>query len=132
MANTKQNKEPTATGRPKIFKSPQEIEDKVAKYKEYLADKDKPPTMAGLAYFLEIDRKTLFNYSKDDLFFPTIKRFRDWVLMELEEMCIDKGNGGTVFIAKNYGYTDKQELEHSGSLGVTIVDDIGIEDVNED
>jgi len=106
-------------GRPKAFNSPQEIDDKVKLYKEYLKEEGKPPTMAGLAYFLEVDRKTLFNYSKDDLFFPTIKRYRDWVLMEIEEMCIDKGNGGTVFIAKNYGYTDKQEFEHSGNIGLT-------------
>ena len=112
------NKEPTPVGRPKLFNSPSEIDDKVALYKEYLADKNKPPTMAGLAYFLGVDRKTLFNYSKDEFFFPTIKRYRDWVMMELEEMCIDRGNGGTVFIAKNYGYTDKQEIEHSGEMTV--------------
>ena len=105
-------------GRPKIFNSPEEIDQKVAEYKEYLREREKPPTMAGLAYFLGVDRKTLFNYSKDEEFFPTIKRYRDWVLMEIEEMCVDKGNGGTVFIAKNYGYTDKQEVEHSGGLDI--------------
>ena len=111
-------------GRPKIFKDVEEVENYIEEYKEYLKENDKPPTMAGLAYYLHIDRKTLYNYSKDQEFFPTIKRYRDWVLMNIEETCIDKGNGGTVFIAKNYGYTDKQEVEHTGQQ-ITIVNDLG-------
>ena len=100
-------------GRPRLFESAEDIENCIDEYKTYLKENDKPPTIAGLAYYLGVDRKTLFNYSKDEEFFPTIKRYRDWVLMEIEERCIDKGNGGTVFIAKNYGYTDKQEIDMS-------------------
>ena len=103
-------------GRPKAFKSVEEIEEKVKKYKEYLKNEEKPPTMAGLAYYLEINRQTLYNYSKKNEYFYAIKKYRDWVIMNLEELCITKGNGGTVFIAKNYGYTDKQEIEHSGDM----------------
>lgn len=103
-------------GRPKIFKDEQEIHDKVTKYKEYLLEHNKPATMAGLAYFLDIDRHTLYNYSKEETFFHAIKKYRDWITMGIEELCIDKGNGGTVFLAKNYGYTDKQEIEMSGQL----------------
>jgi len=100
-------------GRPKIFKSVKEIDDKVDKYKAYLKDNAEPPTMAGLAYFLEVDRKTLYNYSKDEDFFPTIKKYRDWVTMKLEEMSIKLTGGGTIFLLKNYGYTDKQEIENT-------------------
>lgn len=100
-----------AGGRPKVFKSVEDIEDKVKEYKIYLKENSKPPTMAGLAYYLGVDRKTLYNYSKDDQFFPTIKKYRDWIVMTLEESGIEKGNGGTVFLMKNYGYTDKQEIE---------------------
>lgn len=98
-------------GRPKLFKSVKDIDSKVEAYKEYLEKNKRPPTMAGLAYYLGCDRKTLYNYSKDDNFFPTIKKYRDWVMMNMEEAAIDKGGGGTVFLLKNYGYTDKQEIE---------------------
>ena len=110
-----------AGGRPKIFKSVEDIEKRLGEYKQYLKEEDKPPTIAGLAYYLRVDRQTIYNYAKDDEFFDTIKRYRDWVLMTIEETCIDKGNGGTVFIAKNYGYTDKQEvdLSHTGHISVT-------------
>jgi hypothetical protein len=38
--------------------------------------------------------------------------------MNYEELAIEKGNGGIVFLLKNYGYTDKQEVEHSGETTV--------------
>ena len=107
-------------GRPKIFKNVADIEEKIKRYEYYLKTEDKPPTFAGLAYYLGIDRQTLYNYAKKDEYFDTIKRYRDWVVMNLEELCIIKGNGGTIFIAKNYGYTDKQEVEHSGDMVTNI------------
>jgi hypothetical protein len=109
-------------GRPKMFKSAKDIDDKVTVYKAYLKDNEKLPTMAGLAYHLGCDRKTLYNYSKDDAFFPTIKKYRDWIEMNLEEIAIDKGNGGIVFLMKNYGYTDKQYIESKVEVNSPIND----------
>ena len=102
-------------GRPRFFKSVEEIETKIKAYKEYLEEKGKPPTIAGLAYYLGIDRQSLYNYEKKDEFFDTIKKYRDWVMMNLEESGVEKGNGGVIFLLKNYGYRDKQEVavEHS-------------------
>ena len=102
-------------GRPRLFTSVEDIEKKIEIYKDYLKANEKPPTIAGLAYFLGVDRVTLFNYSKKDKYFNTIKKYRDWVMMNLEEVGIDKGNGGIIFLMKNYGYTDRQEVtvEHT-------------------
>ena len=102
-------------GKPPYFKSVEDIELKIKSYKDYLETNSKPPTIAGLAYFLGIDRQTLYNYEKKDEYFGTIKKYRDWVMMNLEEIGVEKGNGGVVFLMKNYGYTDKQEVavEHS-------------------
>lgn len=110
-------------GRPKIFKSPDEIEKKVEEYKKYLREEDKPPTMAGLAYFLGVDRKTLYNYSNEDEFFHTIKKYRDWILLNIEENCAIKGHGGAIFLAKNYGYTDKQEINYTKKPTPTVIVD---------
>jgi hypothetical protein len=112
-------------GRPPLFKTKEDLEEKLNDYKVYLELSGKPPTIAGLAYYTGIDRQTIYNYSEKDEFFDTLKGFRDFVIMNYEELAIEKGNGGIVFLLKNYGYTDKQEVEHSGELSqVVIVDDI--------
>lgn len=99
-------------GRPKIFKSVEEVEEKINAYFKYCEDKDKPYTMSGLAYYLDVDRKTLLNYSKDEDFFHTIKKARDRVQMQLEENALlNKGNPTfTIFNLKNnFDWKDKIE-----------------------
>jgi hypothetical protein len=105
-----------AGGRPPLFKTKEELQEKLDAYKQYLLETGKPPTIAGLAYYTGIDRQTIYNYSEKDEFFGIIKEFRNFVMMNYEELAIDKGNGGIVFLLKNYGYTDRQELEHSGEI----------------
>ena len=107
-------------GRPRKFKNKKELENALEEYKAYLEESEKPPTIAGLAYYTGIERQTLYNYSKKQEYFDTIKRFRDWILMNYEQEAITRGNGGIVFLLKNYGYTDKQEVEHSGGLDIKI------------
>ena len=99
-------------GRPKIFKSVEEVEEKINAYFKYCEDKDKPYTMSGLAYYLDVDRKTLLNYSKDEDYFPTIKKARDRVQMQLEENALlNKSNPTfTIFNLKNnFDWKDKIE-----------------------
>lgn len=103
-------KEVHAGGRPSLFNSADELEEKIEVYKKYLATESKPPTLAGMAYYTGIDRKTLYNYSKKDEFFPVIKKFVDWILMNFEEIAIETGGSGIIFILKQYGYSDKSEV----------------------
>jgi len=107
-------------GRGLAFKSVEELNSKLENYKEYLTKTGKPPTMAGLAYYLGIDRRTLYNYAEKAEFFHTIKNFRDWIMMTLEESAIEKGNGGIVFLLKNYGYTDQQNVDVTGGVDLHI------------
>ena len=104
-------------GQPRKFKTAKELEDCLERYKEYLKENEKPPTIAGLAYYTGIDRQTIYNYAKNDEYFGTIKKFRDWIMMNYEEVAIEKGNGGIVFLLKNYGYTDRQEVGLTGKDG---------------
>lgn len=71
--------------------------------------------MAGLAVSLGIDRQTLYNYKNTDEFFDTIKKARDVIEQAWEEHAFLKGNAGSIFVMKNYGYTDKQEVAVSPS-----------------
>jgi hypothetical protein len=107
-------------GRPPIFKSVEELQEKIDAYKEYLETSGKPPTIAGLAYYTGIDRQTLYNYKEKDEFFGTIKKFVNWILSTYEEQAVEKGNAGIIFLMKNYGYTDKQQVETTGEVTLRV------------
>ena len=103
-------------GRPRAFKSVEEVEEKINAYFNYCEEKEKPYTMSGLAYYLGIDRKTLINYSKNEEYFHTIKKARDKVQMQLEENALsNKANPTfTIFNLKN-NFDWKDKIEHSSS-----------------
>ena len=103
-----------AGGRPKTFNNPEQLKTLVDNYIKECNDNDKPPTIAGLAYSLGVDRKTIWNYEQRDEFFPIIKKARDFIMSELEIKLMQEGKGGQIFLAKNYGYADKVEIENTG------------------
>ena len=107
-----------AGGRPLLFETKEALEEAIAKYFKDCEKRDKPPTIAGLAFWLDVDRHTIYNYEKRDEFFHTIKRVRGRIMASIEEELMIKGTGGQIFLAKNYGYTDKQETEISGGLAI--------------
>lgn len=99
-------------GRPLLFETPEALERRIEEYKQSLIDREKPPTIAGLAYWLGVDRQTIYNYEARMPYFGIIKKAREWILSSYEESAADgKGGGGVIFLMKNYGYTDKQELD---------------------
>jgi hypothetical protein len=100
-------------GRPRKFKTVQDLETCIENYKSYLEENKKPPTIAGLAYYTGVDRQTLYNYKEKDEYFDTIKGFVNWVLMEYEERALTDSTAGLIFLLKNYGYADKQEIDHT-------------------
>lgn len=103
-------------GRPRAFKSVEEVEKKINAYFNYCEEKEKPYTMSGLAYYLEVSRQTLVNYSYEDEYFDTIKKARDKVQMQLEENALsNKANPTfTIFNLKN-NFDWKDKIEHSSS-----------------
>jgi hypothetical protein len=107
-------------GRPPMWDDPVEfgkaIEDYFNAYKE--------PTWSGLALYLGFEsRKSLDDYKKKEEFSYPIKK----ALLRIEELYeknLQKGNPtGSIFALKNFGWTDKQEIdqktEHSGSIAIT-------------
>lgn len=100
--------------RPKLYKNVEDMEKIINKYFAECDEKDKPYTMSGLAYALDMDRKSLLNYSKDELFFPTIKKAKQKVEQQLEENALSgKANATfTIFNLKNnYAWQDKTEVQ---------------------
>lgn len=138
-------------GRPPIWATPEELQKVIDKYFRECENNKSPfltkegniikipnpliPTIAGLAYHLGVDRQTIYNYKGKDGFFDTIKKARDFILSRIEgKLTNASGNvTGAIFIAKNYGYQDKQELEHSGTVNFNVNPKIGKpKDVNND
>lgn len=97
------------TGRPLAF-TPEELQSKVDEYLTF-----PKITLAGLAYHLNIDRQTLYNYAERDEFFDIIKKARQAVEAKYEERMIYENNPtGVIFALKNMGWSDKQEIKHEG------------------
>lgn len=120
-------------GRPLKFKSETQLQEKIDAYfascfipviqnGEPVIDMDgkplmeqaKPFTMAGLAAFLDCDRKTLLNYSHKEKYFPTIKKARQKIEAYVEEQLFSpKIAAGVIFNLKNnFDWKDKQEVTH--------------------
>lgn len=77
-----------------------------------------PPTITGLALHLGFEsRQSMYDYEKrSDEFSYTIKKARTMCENYAEEMMLSgEPAAGFIFALKNYGWSDKQEVEHSGS-----------------
>lgn len=121
------------TGRPRIWTSIEQMQidiqeyftdcitHKVTKYDEqgqpYEVTVPQIPTLEGLALLVGIDRRTLYNYSKEEgyeAFFPTLKKAKDYILAFKTDSLVN-GRGslpGLIFDLKNnHGFVDKQETD---------------------
>ena len=93
-------------GRPLKYNSPEEMADIIESYFHTLPDGE-IPTMAGLAYALDITTETLRNYHHKDEFFATINKAKQRVTAKWESSLI-RGGAGAIFWMKNNGdYKDK-------------------------
>lgn len=111
--------------RPLIFKTPEELEEKIDAYFAECEVKEKPKTMSGLALALGVERKTLVNYAERDAFLPTIKKARQTVENQNEEMLVSgKGSAtGIIFNLKNnFGWVDKSEIDNRLVLKKALVE----------
>lgn len=99
-----------------LFKTPQAMQKKIDEYFLIEVDEDNAPTISGLAYYLGFsDRRSIYDYKEKDQFTHTIKR----AVLRCEKYCENqlitgRGGSGAIFWAKNHGWSDKQEIQHSG------------------
>src|SRR6056297_856811 len=122
-------------GRPKKYTSVKQMEKDIEKYFQSCIKQIKDPeageitykqirpfTITGLALALNMDRRTLLNYEKDDKFFPTIKKAKLKCENFAEEQLFKSGTvSGVIFNLKNnYGWKDKQEIDHKGDLEIDV------------
>ena len=114
-------------GRPKLYEDVEPMEKKIEKYFKECDKKDKPYTVSGLAYALDMDRRSLLNYSKDEKFFPTIKRAKQKIEQQLEEKGLMGTSNATFTIfnlKNNFDWVDKQEQEITSNNRYNIINDL--------
>ena len=114
-------------GRPKKYLTPEEMQKDISKYFEECDTNNKPYTISGLAYALDMTRQSIINYEKDELFFDTIKKAKLKVEQQLEENAlIGKGNSTfTIFNLKNnFEWKDNVEVKTNAIEDLTTLADL--------
>ena len=115
--------------RPRKYDSPEEFDAAVDEYVEQCKEDKEPITWTGMALALGFyGRKELDNYAEYDGFSHSVKRAKFIVEREYEvgTMSGRIAPAFGIFALKNFKWTDKQEIEHSGEvaqpeLKVTVV-----------
>jgi len=126
------------------YESVEEIDQEIDKYfkeckpeylldsdGEYVLDKGKPvllnvgkPTITGLALALGFEsRQSMYDYEKKEAFSYTIKRARLKIENSYEQDIRNSGlvPTGSIFALKNFGWSDKLEIDNNHST----IDDEG-------
>lgn len=96
-------------GRPPKFKNPEDMQVLI---NEYFAN-EPVLTITGLVLHLGFaDRKSFYEYEQKPKFTHTIKKARTMIENGYEKMLAAGGQAaGPIFALKNFGWTDKQEIE---------------------
>lgn len=125
--------------RPPNFETPEDLEEKIQEYFESgvktktvvvgppnnrYTETIAVPTITGLCLYLGFEsRQSFYDYEKKEGFSYTIKKARTLIEVEYEEMLQTGNTSGAIFALKNFGWSDKQEIdqktEHSGSIDIT-------------
>jgi len=96
-------------GRPLKFPSLTALEEKIEVY--FNDTKEEEWTITGLALALDTSRETLMNYEDKAEYFDTIKKAKERVHNAYEKDLRRKGRSGDIFALKNFGWSDKQEVD---------------------
>lgn len=111
MAEEQKNSE---LGRPPVFETPEEMQEVADTYFEIEDRHSRKPTISGLCYFLGFEsRQSFYDYEKRDAFSYTIKRLRLRIEWVYESNLHGNSNAGSIFALKNFGWTDRQEIDHT-------------------
>lgn len=110
-----------AGGRPAHFDNADELKTEVDKYFNSIEGVEHP-TVTGLALYLGFEsRQSVYDYEKNGEFSYIVKRARLMVENGYEKDLRSDKPTGAIFALKNMGWTDKQEVEHSGGMTNTVI-----------
>lgn len=99
--------------------------------KRAVLTEQKPYTVSGLARALGIDRSTLIDYKERDEFSHSVKAAYERCHEYAESQLYGRAATGAAFSLKNnWGWRDKQEIEHTGDGGLFGSDALTIKVIN--
>tara|TARA_R110000851_G_scaffold244467_1_gene397274 strand:- start:396 stop:785 length:390 start_codon:yes stop_codon:yes gene_type:complete len=108
----KPEKEVKAVGRPRLYSTPEDFDNKVLEYQIYCKEQKEPVTWTGLALFLGFSsRQSIDEYLKYDGFSDSVKRAKTFVEWHYEMKLHGNAPSGSIFALKNFGWTDKATEE---------------------
>lgn len=101
-------------GRPRMYDTPQEFDDKVDQYYQHCKATDEPITWTGLALYLGFSsRQSIDEYLKYEGFSDSVKRAKTLVEYAYEKKLHGTAAAGAIFALKNMQWSDKQEIDHT-------------------
>ena len=112
-------------GRPLKYQDPEAFQIGID---NYFADCDatgKPYTITGLCLSLGTTRETIREYEARPAFVYAIKQAKEKVANYAESMCYKARNpAGAIFLAKNHGFRDTQQLDITSRLTYDLPDQV--------
>jgi hypothetical protein len=108
-------------GRPPIVATPEEFDARVDAYASQCKENDEPLTFTGMALALGFSERTaMYKYVKKEEFYHSVKRAIALVEAQYEKRLSGQNVAGAIFALKNHGWSDRQELEHTGAGGTPL------------
>jgi hypothetical protein len=113
------NKMTNPVGRPRKIESPEKFDELVDSYIALCQQANEPILLTGLILSLGLTSKEgFYEYQNYEGFSDSVKRARMLVEMEYEKRLNNGSNAAApIFALKNFGWADKQEIDHTSSDG---------------
>jgi hypothetical protein len=106
-----------------------ELEKKINEYFDLCEDKKKFPTFAGLARYIGVSRQSVWKWDGHERFGNLIGMARNRIIDAIEDKLMNdtKNVAGVIFLAKNYGYSDRivNESEIGGEFHKLLMETLG-------
>lgn len=110
--------------KPLKFKTAQDLQNKINAYFKECKLKEIPLSITGLALALDTNRQTLINYQNKDGYENIIDRAKLMIENAYEIRLINNGRSGDIFALKNFGWTDRQEIENNVTINNGKLDEL--------
>jgi hypothetical protein len=116
-------------GRPLKIETPEQMEKILNEY--FSTTEENKITITGICLALDLDKSNFYEYEKREGYRDIVKRARMIVENSYEISLRENGRTGDIFALKNFGWTDKQEVENTTHNKVTIVNSLPKDDEDE-
>ena len=106
-------------GQPPFYKTPEELQIKFDEYLEHCKTMKEGVTITGACLFMGFcSRQSFYDYEKREKFSYTIKKIHLHIEHAYENRVIQPYPTGAIFMLKNLGYKDTQEIDHKGQVNI--------------